>query len=155
MRDINYFDNDGIFIIVLHDIKRQNGSQEIDENIVEFVKSPIMERLTNSVFLVLRDASRVDIWGQVIFFVLVSISFSKDSFKLGDRLSATYLGTYENGRLWAGKKWIFQKFVLTNIKGGVNFLPKKLERIEKEEFNVSAFHYPPKVRIIWMKTKLL
>ena len=72
-RNINFFDSNSIFVSVLRDIKpvalqttsRPNILQDTDPNIIEFVKSPIMERLTNSVFLVLRDASRVDIWGQV------------------------------------------------------------------------------------------
>ena len=79
-RNINFFDSNSIFVIVLRDIKlvalratrpnilqdtRANILQDTDPNIIDFVKSPIMERLTNSVFLVLRDASRVDIWGQV------------------------------------------------------------------------------------------
>ena len=73
-RNINFFDSNSIFVKpvalratrpnILQDT-RANILQDTDPNIIEFVKSPIMERLTNSVFLVLRDASRVDIWGQV------------------------------------------------------------------------------------------
>ena len=95
-KNIDFFDSNSIFVIVLQDIKpvalrdtrpnilqdstranivqdtRANILQETDPNIIEFVKSPIMERLTNSVFLVLRDDSRVDIWGQVEHFKLRS-----------------------------------------------------------------------------------
>ena len=156
-RNINFFDSNSIFVIVLRDIKpvalratrpnilqdtRANILQDTDPNIIEFVKSPIMERLTNSVFLVLRDASRVDIWGQVkhqhfklrsnnpevvIFYMrqhlwnpvgwvgnatghsfelwkLYGPNYPKDSFHRGERLFASYLGTYDNGRFWGGEK---------------------------------------------------
>ena len=83
-KNINFFDGNSIFVIVLRDIKsadifpenkpnisqhtsRPNVLKGTDSDIIKFVKSPIMERLTNSVFLVLQNNTRVDIWGQVIF----------------------------------------------------------------------------------------
>ena len=84
-KNINFFDGNSIFVIILRDqiksadffpenksnisqdTSRPNVLQATDPNIIKFVKSPIMERLTNSVFLVLRNNTRVDIWGQVLF----------------------------------------------------------------------------------------
>ena len=76
-KNINFFDSNSIYVILLRDqIKsasdifledsRPNVLQGTDTNIIKLVKSPIMERLTNTVFLVLRNDARVDIWGQVI-----------------------------------------------------------------------------------------
>ena len=69
-KNINFFDGNGIFVIVLRDIKpvtMPNVSEETNSSIIDFVESPIMERLTNSLFLVIKDDSRIDIWGQVIY----------------------------------------------------------------------------------------
>ena len=68
-----------------------------------------MERLPNSVFLVLRNDTLVHIWGQVKIAVMIfshkSQTRPQDSFDRGKRLSASYLGTYHNGRFWAGRKY--------------------------------------------------
>ena len=80
-KNINFFDSKGFFVVVLRDIKpdqdqenhqvifqrgnRSNMLRETDRNIIRFVRSPIMERLPNSVFLVLRNDTLVHIWGQV------------------------------------------------------------------------------------------
>ena len=84
-KNINFFDGNSIFVILLRDqiksedifpenkpnisrdTSRPNVSQATDPNIIKFVKAPIMERLTNFVFLVLRNNTRVDIWSQVMY----------------------------------------------------------------------------------------
>ena len=84
-KNINFFDGNSIFVILLRDriksadifpenkpnisqdTSRPNVLKGTDSDIIKFVKSPIMERLTNSVFLVLQNNTRVDIWGQVTF----------------------------------------------------------------------------------------
>ena len=124
-RNINFFDSKGFFVIVLRDIKpdifqenhqvilqrgtRSNMLRETDRNIIRFVRSPIMERLPNSVFLVLRHDTLVHIWGQVKITLMIfshrSQTRPQDSFDRGKRLSASYLGTYHNGRFWAGQQY--------------------------------------------------
>ena len=76
-KNINFFDSKGFFVIFLRDINpdiyqgifqkgtRSNMLREMDRSIIRFVRSPIMERLPNSVFLVLRNDILVHIWGQV------------------------------------------------------------------------------------------
>ena len=129
-KNINFFDSKGFFVVVLRDIKpdiyqenhqvifqrgnRSNMFRETNRNIIRFVRSPIMERLPNSVFLVLRNDTLVHIWGQVKITLMIHFlidpgknaqTLPQDSFDRGKRLSASYLGTYHNGRFWAGRKY--------------------------------------------------
>ena len=118
-----------------------------------------MERLPNSVFLVLRNDNLIHIWGQVKITVMICSHRSwlkrpNPPPRILLIAASVYLPL-----IWApiimedfgqvGNIITLQllQFLIAHLKGDVNFFPRKLERIDNQEFNVSAFHYPPKVKI--------
>ena len=175
-KNINFFDGNSIFVIILRDqiksadffpenksnisqdTSRPNVLQATDPNIIKFVKSPIMERLTNSVFLVLRNNTRVDIWGQVLFqqqdnkWMLIC-SHHKDSFHRGERLSVLHLGTYENHKFWGGEniplldlisKFAMASFFFRMLKAMWTSFQKSCKGLTRKSSTCLHFTIPPR-----------
>ena len=72
-RNINFFDNNGIFVIVVQSRKAtaenildDKISKESERDILTFLSSPFLERLPDSIILVQRNDDLFDLWSQVI-----------------------------------------------------------------------------------------
>ena len=89
-RNIDFFDNNGIFVIVVQSrkaiaekISEDKILKENERDIYTFLSSPFLERLPDSIILVQRNDDLFDLWSQVKvflknhsqFFVLGLISF--------------------------------------------------------------------------------
>ena len=89
-RNIDFFDNNGIFVIVVQSrkaiaekISEDKILKENERDIYTFLSSPFLERLPDSIILVQRNDDIFDLWSQVKvflkshsqFFVLGLISF--------------------------------------------------------------------------------
>ena len=81
-RNIDFFDNNGIFVIVVQSMKAtaenisdDKISKENERDIFTFLSSPFLERLPDSIIFVQRNDDLFDLWSQVKVFLKITVNF--------------------------------------------------------------------------------